>query len=116
MSAEYICGRVHKLLEDMASSNQKYLDMLVQKKERLEKGGSWAEKTQTAEDVARLLDWKLKEQTEILEILNLICSELGVCSDQQLIEERDRRLMEFIKSKPKLFEKLQNMQNPEQEL
>jgi hypothetical protein len=102
--SDYILGRIQPLLVKAIENNDRYLAMLQQKKERIAAGGTWIEKTQTVDDINKIMEFKLKDQTEMIEVANLICKNYdGVCDD-------DQALLEFIKDKPRLLEKLQQMQ------
>ena len=103
--AAYILGRLHKTLEKQVASNQKYLELLQMKLERLESGGEWHEPQQSIEDIKRIMNYKLEAQSELLEILQMMCDSLGICNEPK---EHDK-LLEWIASKPALKEKLEKM-------
>jgi hypothetical protein len=101
-SAEFILGRVYPILNKLSQSNVKYLDMLRLQKE---KGDEWKEQKKTPEQLQSLIDWKIGETEELLEILQLICDNFGVCQENNVSEE-DKKMLEYLHKNDEIKKKL----------
>ena len=105
MSKEaYLLGRIQPILEKIAESNTNYLKMLNLQKE---KGSEWKETPKSPEQLDKLIDWKMKETTEIVEVLDILCETFGICSsNKKEVNAEEEAMLQYLRNNEEIKKKL----------